>query len=151
MKVNIKNIIKLGLIIGIVDILLAFTHAYIFNGAYPIKVLQFVASGALGRDAFTGGITSAGYGLLFHMLIAMCWTSLFYVLYENVAMFLKNRFPFGLSFGLFIWLVMNLIIVPLSSTPPQQAKAMLPLMMMIGIHLFLGYLMAYFSGRFNRD
>ncbi|MTI38144.1 hypothetical protein, partial [Fulvivirga lutimaris] len=128
MKVNIKNIIKLGLIIGIVDILLAFVHAYLFNGVEPIRLLQYVASGIVGREAFTGGMTSAILGLLLHMFIALGWTSLFYVLYDNVQMFFKNRFPFGLSFGLFIWLMMNLVIVPLSNTPPQKAKGMLPLM-----------------------
>lgn len=151
MKINTINIIKVGLLIALVDLLLAFIHAYIFNAVEPIKVLHYVASGLLGREAFDGGLVTAFYGLIFHMIIAVGWTAIFYLLFENISMFSKNRFPFGVTFGLFIWLVMNLVIVPLSDTPPQKAKSMLPLLTMIIIHMFLGYLMALYSRKLDRN
>jgi hypothetical protein len=44
--------------------------AYGTRGLNPIQVLQYIASGALGKAAFQGGLGTAALGATFHFLIA---------------------------------------------------------------------------------
>ncbi len=65
-----------GLIVGTLDICSAFIHAAT-RGASPTRVLQFVASGLLGRRSFEGGLTTAALGLGLHFVIAFGATAVF--------------------------------------------------------------------------
>lgn len=59
-----------GLVAGTLDI----ADALLFNGARgvaPHRAMQAIASGLLGRDAFTGGAWTAGLGLGLHFVIAI--------------------------------------------------------------------------------
>ena len=60
-----------GLIAGALDITYAFIFSYLRSGRTPAFVLQSVASGALGRRAYEGGLKTAALGLAFHFLIAL--------------------------------------------------------------------------------
>ena len=60
-----------GLIAGALDITCAFIFSYIRSGRSPAFVLQSVASGVLGRDAYQGGTKTAALGLGFHFVIAL--------------------------------------------------------------------------------
>lgn len=44
-----------GLIAGTLDISYACIFSYVRRGTSPVRILQSVASGALGEKAFTGG------------------------------------------------------------------------------------------------
>src|SRR5260370_18356751 len=58
-----------GLACGILDITAALI-VYGFFGLKPIRLLQGIASGLLGPQAFEGGLATALLGLLCHFLIA---------------------------------------------------------------------------------
>ena len=81
----VKGILIAGFIAGTLDII----AAIISSGADPIRVLQFIASGAVGRDAaFAGGLPMAFLGLALHYLIAYSWTTLFFLLYPKLCLFI---------------------------------------------------------------
>ena len=62
-----------GLAGGTLDILFAISFAA-YNGMAAERLLQVVASGALGQAAFSGGHATAAIGLLCHFLISyLCW------------------------------------------------------------------------------
>lgn len=139
----LKTILLAGLIAGILDISAAFLSAYIVNGATPERVLRFVASGIFGKEAFSGGTAMPIWGLIFHFLIATIFATFFYLIYPLLKVNSKNVIFVGLIYGIFVWLVMNQLVVKLSNTPAQPFKlagalrGMIILMLCIGLPIAL--------------
>ena len=68
---SFKTILKAALIVGTLDILAACAQFYFKTGKTPFKpVLTFVASGLLGKEAFTQGDSMVLVGLVIHYCIA---------------------------------------------------------------------------------
>jgi hypothetical protein len=65
-----------GLVAGILD---AVDGVIVFGtqGLNPIQVLQYIASGALGKSAFQGGLATAALGAVFHFAIAWMAAAVF--------------------------------------------------------------------------
>ncbi len=103
-----------GLVAGILDITSAFVLSYP-KGIGPIRVLQGVAAGLLGREsAINGGMASAGLGLAIHFFIAFVAASVFYLASRNVAWLTQQAVISGLLYGIAIYLVMYWIVMPLA-------------------------------------
>jgi hypothetical protein len=107
-------IIVAGLVAGTLDILAAFATYYIMTGNGPMGVLLFVASGAFGNDAFSGGLPMAMMGLLFHYIIAFSFTLLFYVIARKLKAILMHPIASGIAYGIMVWAFMNFVILPIS-------------------------------------
>jgi uncharacterized membrane protein YagU involved in acid resistance len=56
-------------------------------------------------------------GIVLHLLIAMSFALFFYLIYERWGLSRLNPWLVGLIYGSFVWIVMNLVVVPLSRTP----------------------------------
>jgi uncharacterized membrane protein YagU involved in acid resistance len=69
----------------------------------------------MGKQAFAGSSGIALLGLLCHYIIAFSFSFFFFWLYVKTSLLLKNRVVTGIVYGLFIWLVTTLIVVPLSN------------------------------------
>ena len=120
MKNNNKiflTILRAGLIGGSLDITGACTHFYLRTGKNPVSVLNFVASGVLGKSAFTGESYVPYLGLLLHFFIAFIWVIIFFFLYPKLSSITKNIFLLAAIYGTFIWCFMKFIVLPLSNTP----------------------------------
>ena len=120
-KSPVPTILLAGFTAGTLDACGAMTH-YMINshGGNPLKVWRFVASGALGQDTFTKDlVTMAIIGLFFHFIIAFCFTLFFFFIYPKIKFLRKSLVVTGLLYGIFVWLVMNLIIVPFSNIPAR--------------------------------
>jgi hypothetical protein len=112
----LKAVLLIGLVAGTLDI----TAAILVSGAGPLIVLKFIASGAFGRDtAFSGGLSMAFLGLVFHYVIAYSWTVLYFFLYPRVSILSKNRIISGLAYGIVVWIAMNFVVIPLSQIPAR--------------------------------
>ena len=78
----LKTILWSGFVAGALDILGAIViYSFIMGKGTPEQILQSVASGVFGKDAFAGGATMAVYGLLFHFIIAYCFAIAYFVWY----------------------------------------------------------------------
>lgn len=138
---NIKIILFAGFLVGSLDILSAFVDYYIQTGKGPEGVLKFVASGVFGQSAFSGGAMMIFSGLLFHYIIAFCFTIFFIWLYPRLPFLSKNIIVTAVMYGLFVWLLMNLVVVPLSNVPKTPfpffkiVKGLLILICLIGLPL----------------
>lgn len=138
-----KTIFLATLIAGTLDISAAVIHYMIRSGKRPEGVFRFVASGVFGRAAFTGEPAMLVWGGVFHYLIAFLFSLLFFLLYPFVPAAKKYPVATGLLYGLMIWLIMNLVVVPLSNTPDipfnlkQALIGMLILMGCIGLPISL--------------
>ena len=78
-------------------------------------MFRYIASGAFGAErAFAGGNDMVILGALFHYLIAYSWTTLFFILYLVTPLVRKNILLTGALYGIFVWIIMNRVVIPLS-------------------------------------
>jgi hypothetical protein len=113
-----------GLIAGTLDITAASVQAWLRSGITPIRVGQFIASGALGASAFAGGNKTAILGFAFHYLIATTATAVFYFASRKMRLLVERPISMGLLYGVFVYLFMNFVVIPLSAIT-QRAGATL--------------------------
>lgn len=141
MPQSLKTIIYAGSIAGSADIAVAVLRYYVSTGKNPIVVLQYIASGVFGKEAFTGDSMTAILGLVFHFIIAFSWTTLYFVVYSKVKILSKNKYISGFAYGFVIWCGMNLVILPLSNvtqipfTITRVAEGVAIVMVCVGLPL----------------
>lgn len=122
MKINISQT-KTGtiawatLISGVLDAAAAIIVYKLFYNYSPIQIYQFVASGMLGPDAYTGGVPAALLGLAFHFLIAFFASYVFFLAFPCLSFLGNYKIVAGLLYGFVVWAVMNLVIIPMSKIP----------------------------------
>lgn len=143
-----QPILQAGLLAGTLDGLAAALSYYLQTGKNPVNVFKFVASGVFGPSALTGSDNVALWGGLFHFLIATGFAALFVLAYPRVAVLRKNWVVVGLAYGVFAWLVMNLIVVPLSNTPPVPSRPIGVVRGMAIVMVFVGLPIAWVANRF---
>jgi hypothetical protein len=106
-----------GLLCGVLDITSAFVAYYIYRAIPPIRILQSVAAGAIGRTAaFRGGWATALLGLLFHFLIAFTAATIFYLASRRIDFLTRYPWISGALYAEIVYLVMNFVVIPLSAT-----------------------------------
>lgn len=124
-----------GLIAGILDITSAFVLSYP-NGVGPIRVLQGVAAGLLGREsAIQGGLATAALGLAIHFFIAFVAASVFYGASRKLTFLMRHAVIAGLFYGVAIYGVMYWIVMPLAY--PVVHPSLKRDLTAIGVHMFL--------------
>ena len=111
-----RTILVAGLTAGLLDILYAIT-VWAIRGVPPMRILQSVAGGLLGRDAFTGGVPTALLGTFLHFFISCCAAAFFYYASRRMRLLLDRPVLSGFVFGLGMYVVMNYVVLPLSASP----------------------------------
>lgn len=134
------------------DITSALTMAW-SRGSTAMRLLQFVSSGALGQRAFDGGFATAALGLAFHFIVAFAVVIVFYYARRSFALVRAHPIGSGIAYGLLVYGVMNLIVLPLSAAKPRHA--LVPDLIQIAIHMFIiglptSLLLRRFSGASTR-
>jgi hypothetical protein len=92
---------------------------YGLKGVAPIKIPQSIASGLLGRAAYSGGLRTAFLGLALHILIALSWATVFVVAAQYVPVLSRHAILSGLVYGLLIYVVMYYFVLPHSNVYPH--------------------------------
>lgn len=130
-----------GLVAGVFDLITAFIT---FGWGVP----RAIASGLLGARALQGGIGTWILGVVLHFVIAFGAASI-YCLSTGKLEFLKPHFfVCGLFYGIAIFLVMNLIVLPLSAVPFKVGPFTVHgLIQGLLVHMFLIGLPIAFSAR----
>ena len=100
--------------VGVLDILDAFIF-FGLRGARPIRILQSIAAGLLGRAAFSGGWWTAALGLALHFFIAAIVVLVFLLASRKLPSLTRYAVPAGLAYGIAVYLVMNFVVVPASA------------------------------------
>ncbi len=99
-----------------IDIIYAFVRNAGFDKT-PQWVLQSVASGFLGLDAFESGIPGALLGLVSHYAILVV-AAFVYLQAANRAPALRSQtLACGAIFGVLVYLFMSFVVLPLSAFP----------------------------------
>jgi len=118
MRGAFRAVLQGGLLAGILDIVAAFI-VYGFRGATPFRILQSIASGLLGAEAFELGLTTAALGGLLHFFIACGWALVYYGASRQLSVLTKRPVLSGVAYGAAVYLLMNLVVVPLSAVPKR--------------------------------
>lgn len=137
MKSKSGAIFLSGLIAGTLDILAAILiYAVILNKTSAIKILQSIASGVFHKEAYTGGSQMALYGLLLHYLIAFIFSWFYFAVYPYFSFLKKNVYRSGIIYGVFTWIVMNLVVLPVVFPVLPAKNFDFPLVLSILILIF---------------
>jgi hypothetical protein len=103
-----------GSVAGVLDISSAFVLSYP-KGVGPIRVLQGVAAGLVGREsAIKGGLTTAGLGLAIHFFIAFVVATVFYLTSCKLPFLTRHPVISGLLYGAVVYGFMYWIVMPLA-------------------------------------
>ena len=122
-------LLRLCLLTGTLDALAALFISYKVS---PVVIFQFIASGWFGKAAFSGGTTMVLWGILFHYIIASAFSIALFLLYPAFIKVIRSKFVVAVLFGLIIWVIMNLAILPLTNIP-KRAGGIKPLSLIEGV------------------
>jgi uncharacterized membrane protein YagU involved in acid resistance len=140
-----------GLVAGALDITGACISAYIKSDGKttPIKVLNYVASGAIDPKTFSSPALLALFGLLVHFFIAISFTFLFFFLAKQIPAFVKYPIPIGILYGIFVWAAMKYVILFYISRHPSRPFDLKDASIQAGILvLCIGIPVALFARRY---
>ena len=130
----VRGIAITGLIVGTMDITSAIIIT-LLRGGTVMRLMQFIASGLLGKQAFQGGLPIAALGLALHFLIAFGLVTVFYFASSRLAFLREYAVASGIIYGLVVFAVMNLIVLPLSAAAARHSLS--GDLIQIGIHMFV--------------
>jgi len=131
-----------GLICGAGDVIIY--HWFVQNvlGGVPlISLYQYIASGALGESAFAGGIPTALLGVLFHFIFSIVIAGVFILAADRIPLLRRQIIPGSLLYGFGVFVVMNMIVTPLSATPPLPTPTTSELIVALIVHILVAGLL----------
>jgi len=102
-----------GLLCGALDISAAFV-VYGAMGLPPMRLLQGIASGLLGRSAFAGGLPAALLGLFFEFVIATGAAAVYVMAGRFLGILTRRPWLAGPLYGIAVYWFMQLVVLPLS-------------------------------------
>jgi hypothetical protein len=103
------------LAVGVLDILDAFVFFWLRSGVRPVRILQSIAAGLLGRASFSGGWRTAALGLVLHFFIAFAVVLVFLMASRRLPFLKRHAIPAGLIYGIAVYLTMTFVVVPASA------------------------------------
>src|SRR6266481_7239190 len=149
----LETILYGGLVVGILDLLFAFTFYGLILGARPLRIFQSVAAGLLGRTAaFEGGVRTFLLGILLHFVVATCIATVYYVATLLLPVLIRHAVASGLIYGMIAYLGMKYVVVPLSAIGQRGSLPRLPIFLteIIGHAFLVGLPLALLARRSAR-
>ncbi|MCL4296609.1 MAG: hypothetical protein KJ077_12810 [Anaerolineae bacterium] len=121
----LRSIVLGGMFIFIIQLIHSWIVTTLIQKTPFILVWQYIASGALGSmAAFEGGIATALLGVFFHLLISFVIAGVFFLSAERIPLLRRYAIAGSLLYGLGVFIVMNMIVTPLSAAPPLPAPTL---------------------------
>jgi hypothetical protein len=126
-RAPLSRLLAAGAVVAMLDGAFAVAlYVYVLRACSTAQLMQSIASALLGRAAFRGGSATVGLGLALHFAVACGWTLAYAALraasgrLRELTATIRGALAAGAAFGIFIWLAMDLLILPLtraSATP----------------------------------
>jgi hypothetical protein len=149
-----KPILIGGLIAGTFDITYACAFFGIRNHVRPTRILQSVARGALGQQAFQGGLKTAALGLFFHFLIALTAAAVYVFASRVLRFMITHAVVCGILYGACVYFFMYGIVMRFSAIHSTTLPWVYPWAVLIPnllIHMFgIGLPIALVARRYSK-
>jgi len=107
-----RKIVSATLVAGTLDILSACVYT-LLAGHQPMMMLKGVASAVAGKPAVTGSDWYALLGLGLHFAIMAVMAAFFIIVADRMPVLKTRWLVAGVVYGIGLWAVMNLIVLPL--------------------------------------
>ncbi|WP_443751000.1 hypothetical protein [Asticcacaulis solisilvae] len=104
-----------ALIASVLDMGANFLLWGLWKGISPVRICQVVASGLYGKAAFDGGYVTALAGLALEYVIVLGMAAGYHVMILLVPWTRRHWGVAVVAYGLFLYIVMNYAVVPLSA------------------------------------
>lgn len=112
-----ETIVYGGLVVGVLDYFDATIFAWT-RGVAPLRVFQYVAAGAIGREAaYNGGLKTYLLGVMFHFTVAFGLATVFYFASRALPFLIRHAVVCGMIYGVAVHFFMSKIVIPLSAVP----------------------------------
>lgn len=118
-----------GLMAGSLDL----TAAFILYGP---AVPRGIAAGLLGPKAFQGGAATYALGIAVHFFIAVSAAAVYFAASRKLEFLTDHFLVCGLFYGIAVYLVMNLVVLPLSALHARDPVALVETIRGLLIHMF---------------
>jgi hypothetical protein len=125
-----------GLLAGVGDIAFAFVTAGL-SGVGPVRVLQAVAGGLLGRTALAGGLAAAALGAVLHFFIAFVWAAVYWLASRRLRVLVRRPFVCGLLYGAVVYFFMAFVVLPLSAIYFKPSRELSSILLNAAGHMLL--------------
>jgi uncharacterized membrane protein YagU involved in acid resistance len=138
------SVLWIGLLVGTLDGLAALILNYKTS---PAIIFKFIAAGVFGKAAFKGGYEMVAAGVVFHYLIALLFTNAFYLLYPFFKKMFQNAYLTAVAYGCIAWLIMNLLVIPVSKIGFHPIKLQIILIGLLVLIICIGLPIALIADR----
>ncbi|MGC2499673.1 MAG: hypothetical protein WA374_18155, partial [Acidobacteriaceae bacterium] len=105
----------------------------------------YIASSLLGPRSFSDGLASAVLGLVLHFAVALVVAAIYILASRRVAVLRTQWVLFGLMYGVAVWVVMNLVVLPLTAVLHGPITTAAVVNGVMGHALFVGLPSAFFG------
>jgi uncharacterized membrane protein YagU involved in acid resistance len=115
-----REIVRPALVATVVAGVLDITAAIVtsaFRGVAPIRILQSIASGLLGKEAYSGGLGTAALGIVLHFSLMLAFAFAYMLAFERSLFMRAHALWSGAVYGVAIYIFMNAVVLPLSAFP----------------------------------
>ena len=133
-----------GLVAGTVDI----GAAMLISGKSMAFILQFIASGAVGKSAFNGGTGTVVLGALLQWAMSLIIAAIFVFASLRLPWMRRRWAAAGLAFGVATYFVMTYAVVPLSAIGGGWHFSPLPFIKNLAAMLVFGMIVSAFARRY---
>ena len=137
-----NSLLRLSVIGGLIS---GFLHLVVQQGLVfglilktpIISSLQFAASGLIGDAAFAGGLATALLGLVLDFIMITIMAGVFIFSVDRIPLLRRNVILGSILYGFGVFIVMNLIVLPLSAAPALPAPPLWLLIELVLQHILL--------------
>ncbi len=147
-KRSILTAIVLG---GVVAATLDIGAAMLISGAGLTTILQFIASGLIGKAAFDGGTATAVLGAALQEAMGLIIAAVFVSASLAAPALRRAWIAAGLAYGVVIYGVMNYVVMPLSAVGKVPTFSPEGLIKNGLAMLAFGLIVAWFAQRYVRE
>lgn len=128
-----------GLIAASIDL----WAAVLISGKPMVFILQFIASGLIGKEAaFAGGMKTAVLGLALQELMGLIIAAIYVLTSRRLPVLRRQWLPLGLAYGVPVYFVMNYVVMPLSKVGRSPTFAVEPFLKNMAAMLLFGLIVA---------
>lgn len=138
--------------VGSLDLVFACGYWWWLHGVEPWRIFQVIASGVLGSRSFHDGIASAALGLILQYAISFVMVGTYYVVSGWLpALVRRGWWIYGVLYGLWLYLAMTHIVLPLSATAKGSALPSWVIGSILESALLIGPPIAWIARRVRQD